>query len=440
MDDGEPASRKLRILLIAYEFPPSPSPQSLRWAYFSNRLAERGHEVHVMTPDVPGTFTGLPDPGPNVTVHRTYPGPVRALLGRLARRRPVSAEPAPEPAGGDGETAAQLAIDPPRLNWKGRLIEGIQHVLSWMIFPDLRGEWRRPALDVLPDLLEQIRPDVVVSSHEPATSLQVGLTAKAAGYPWVADLGDPVVAGYTPRRWLRKAEDLEGTVLEQADHVLVTTEATAALLRKRHSPAAPISVVEQGFDEHFDHATPDCRQGGDLELLYSGRFYSFRDPTILVKAVLSIPNIRLTVASSNVPTWLAEAASVNPDRLRLLGRVAHRRLLGLQRSADVLVNLANSDPAQVPGKFYEYLGALRPILHVESTQRDAAVFLLAQLRRGWSVAGAHGPLSALLRELREAKASGSLDDGRDLSREPVMRWSWGAGGAKVEQVLMRAAS
>src|SRR5690606_922013 len=130
---GDAAARKLRILLIAYEFPPSPSPQSLRWAYFSNRLSERGHEVHVMTPEVPGTFSGLPDLGPNVTVHRTYPGPARALLRRLARRRPVLQRS--EPGGDDLEAAPPLAIDPPRLNWKGRLIERVQNALSWMIFP-----------------------------------------------------------------------------------------------------------------------------------------------------------------------------------------------------------------------------------------------------------------------------------------------------------------
>src|SRR5690606_37156346 len=35
----------MRVLLIAYEFPPSPSPQSLRWAYLSRELVALGHYV-----------------------------------------------------------------------------------------------------------------------------------------------------------------------------------------------------------------------------------------------------------------------------------------------------------------------------------------------------------------------------------------------------------
>ena len=50
--DGERDTRRLRILLIAYEFPPSPSPQSLRWAYLANRLVAAGHDVHVLAPDI----------------------------------------------------------------------------------------------------------------------------------------------------------------------------------------------------------------------------------------------------------------------------------------------------------------------------------------------------------------------------------------------------
>src|SRR5690606_34252120 len=102
--------------------------------------------------------------------------------------------------------------------------------------------------------------------HEPATTLPLGLEARRCGLRWVADLGDPVLAPYTPARWRRRARRLERAVLAQADHVLVTTEETAALLRARHAGAAPLTVVPQGFDERLLPDRPCANRPGGATL------------------------------------------------------------------------------------------------------------------------------------------------------------------------------
>ena len=437
----------MKILLIAYEFPPSPSPQSLRWAYLTNRLAAQGHEVHVLTPDIGGSMEGLPDPGPDVRVHRTFPGPVRGALGWLARGRPAPAASSTS-AGGEearGEACRDRfemppAAEPPRLNWKGRLLERFQHGVSWLLFPDLRAEWGRPARKALHRLLDDHRPDVVVSSHEPCTTLQLGLEAKQRGFRWVADLGDPVLAPYTPRRWRRRAHGLEAAVMRKADHVLVTTAQAAALLRERHGAGADVSVVTQGFDERLPPARDAPRRTDPtLELLYAGSFYSFRDPRALVDAVLAVPGVRLNVASGNVPGWLAGVASEHPAQVRLLGRMPHRRLLALQRQVDVLVNLANPDPSQVPGKFYEYLGAGRPVLHLlAGSGLDATGELLRALARGWSCAGDRSTIEHELHRLAEAHREGALAAGLQLGMERVEAWSWTRSASAVAGALQSA--
>ena len=429
---GSSRERPLRILLIAYEFPPSPSPQSLRWAYLGNRLAGMGHEVHVLAPDIGGSMEGLPEPAPGVHVHRTWPGPVRALLGFLARRRPAAAVPATAncgpstPVGGSGALQDPASAEPPRLNWRGRLLEHLQAVVSRLVFPDLRGEWKRPAQRALHRLLDEIGPDVVVSSHEPATTLQLGLEAKRRGFRWVADLGDPVLATYTPPQWRGRAGALEAEVLGSADHVLVTAARTQELLRTRHPGAAPVTVVTQGFDEQLD-AGRECPRdpAAPLELLYAGNFYSFRDPTALVEAVLAVPGVRLSIACGNVPKWLVTAAAKHSTQLRLLGRIPHRRLLVLQRQVDVLVNLANADAIQVPGKFYEYLGAGRPVLHVLAGEElDATGVLLRRLGRGWTCGGHREAIAAELTQMAGLHRRGELSAGLDLTAEPVAPWSW----------------
>lgn len=448
MISGHPRGDRhtLRILLVAYEFPPSPSPQSLRWAYLADRLAALGHEIHVMAPDIGGSGVGLPAVGSAVTIHRVTPGPVRGLLARLERRRPL----APERAGvcGSGNTGADGAfadagpVEPLRLNWKGRLLERFQGAVSWLLFPDLRGEWAQPAMRALPDLLDRVCPDVVLASHEPAVTLQLGLAAKARGARWVADLGDPVLATYTPRRWRGRAAMLEARTLREADHVLVTTAETQDLLHRRHGEGAPVTVVPQGFDDRFvpSHGPSlSSNAGGPLELLYSGSFYAFRDPRALVDGVLRVEGVRLNVASGSVPDWLVELARREPGKLRLLGRVPHRRLLGLQRRAGVLVNIANADPAQIPGKVYEYFGACRPILHLQAEAGDAVGGLLAKLRRGVACAGDAVAVAAAVSTLVDLARGGSLDREFDLALAPVADWGWTVLAGRVEGVLLEVA-
>lgn len=315
-----------------------------------------------------------------------------------------------------------------------------KQVASRFVFPDLRGEWTRPARRALPALLKQVSPDVVVSSHEPANTLELGLAAKRFGFPWVADLGDPVLTTYTRRHWRRRAHALEKAVMQEADHVVVTTEHAHALLRDRHGGATPVSVVTQAFDEQIPPSAPDQRTGEQLELLYTGRFYRFRDPRELVGAVLGVRGVRLTVASGDVPEWLVQESKAHPDKLRLLGQVPHRSLLAVQRQFDILVNLANADPSQVPGKFYEYLGAGRPILHISANRGpDVASELTGVLRRGWSCHGELHEISAVLVRLVESKRAGNLNEGLELGRAQVAAWSWRQSAIRFAAVLRRAA-
>ncbi|MFQ1625854.1 glycosyltransferase [Lysobacter zhanggongensis] len=338
--------------------------------------------------------------------------------------------------------SASSAAEPPRLNWKGRILESFQSLVSWCLFPDLRAEWARPAREALHQLLDELKPDVVVSSHEPATTLRLGLEAKRRGFRWVADLGDPVLAAYTPARWRRTAAILESTVMREADHVLVTAEQARELLERRHACSTPVTVVTQGFEEGFVPARPCARAlDGPLELLYGGSFYSFRDPRALVEAVLTVPGVRLHVASGSVPAWLAKIARNNSAQVRLLGRVPHQRLLALQCQVDVLINIANRESSQVPGKFYEYLGAGRPVLHLLAGQEmDATGALLHRLRRGRTCAASRGAIAAELAYLLEARARGVLDQGFDLGPEAVRAWSWTASAARAQAALTQAAA
>ncbi|MFC3551473.1 hypothetical protein ACFOLC_10680 [Lysobacter cavernae] len=443
----------MRIVLIAYDFPPVPSPQSLRWAYLVRELALQGHEIHVLTPDLPGYGVGgLPVIPATVTIHRVYPGPFSAFLrGRQTRSI------APAPAGTVATEVVQQAPPPGQsghafhelnwkgrvryrlengfserpvssLNWKGRLAEKCKAGLSYFLFPDYRAEWLPWARKCLHALLEDVRPEIVVTSHEPACSLPLGLEAKRLGYKWVADLGDPVLATYTPARWQDRAGELERDVCLKADLLCVTTEKTAELLEHRHGAGiARRLVVTQGYDASFvdepSLAASVTFDADKLELLYTGSFYSFRRADALIDAVASVPGMRLSIGTINAPDYIHRAVAEHPGKFRLLGFLSHRTALSAQRRCDVLVNIANADPVQVPGKVYEYLGAKRPIVHMRGADEDATSELIDAVGGGWHASAQSGELAEMLRALKVMKDAGQLPEGAG-NPERLVSHSW----------------
>ena len=423
----------MRLLLIAYEFPPSPSPQSLRWVYLIRELAALGHEIHVLAPDLGGEAPGLPQLPASVIVHRCFAGPFRGLMAvRRKRRQRLAANRAGDTSPGQ---AGLTVLRPPR-NWKQRVSETVQAGLEYALFPDLRGEWKPWATRALDRVLQAVRPDAVISSHEPATSLELGLRAKAAGYRWIADLGDPVLAGYTPARWRRRAAHVERATCLGADLITVTNPATAELLRARHGRPNAVEVLPQGFDARPTTAAglPDIFDAERLELLYTGSLYRFRRIDALLAALRTQARARLNIAAITVPEHILELARAASGQVRLLGFLPHAAILQLQRRADVLVNIANEDVTQIPGKFYEYLGAQRPVLHIEA-QDDPISDLVRDLRRGWVCGNDEASLSPLLSLLASAHAREALDDGLQLGLEPVQRYSWQAIAERLEHRL-----
>src|SRR5690625_3536788 len=108
----------MRILVIAYDYPPTLTPRALRWRYFSRELALQGHEVHMLVPDLGDSGMEHADGPGRITVHYTFPGLIGWISGRR-RRRPGRAE----------DTAAAVSGGP-RLNWRGRTIDVIKRLLG----------------------------------------------------------------------------------------------------------------------------------------------------------------------------------------------------------------------------------------------------------------------------------------------------------------------
>ncbi|MBD9479343.1 glycosyltransferase [Pseudoxanthomonas sp. PXM02] len=440
---------RLRILLAAYEFSPSPSAQSLRWAYLVRELAKQGHEIHVMAPDAYyGRMSLHFDLPPVVQVHRIFAGPSMGLVARASRRQQTAGRQMPSGGGVAKSSPAQGEIASPapigewrieRPNWKGRLLAFYQRHAGRWLFPDIRGEWSPWATRAFRRLLDELSPDAVITSHEPASVLRLGILAQREGIPWIADLGDPVLADYTPVRWRRHARRLERTTCERASAVVVTDASARDLLGQRYAQSLDrIHVISQGYPSSIPREPSRAGADAPLSLVYTGSLYPFRPIEPLLDAVLDMEGVILHVATASPSPALEAAAGQGSLRVVHHGHLGHGEALALQAQADIVVDIGNRLSAQLPGKIYEYFASARPILHLNGGDGDPAPALLDRLRRGWSCDNNTHKIRGLLSGLAVKKRNGHLCSDLDLAEERVLPFRWDSLALSYSRVIEHA--
>lgn len=361
----------MRVLLLAYEWPPLTAAQALRWYYLANGLAQRGMSVHVLCLDITSLPPYAAPSHPGITEHRVWPGPFIGLAQKLAG--------APRPA----DSAAQMITPRVSPSWLTRAYKGARHFLDRMLYPDVRTEWYPFARRKLAQLLCQNSFDVVISSHEPGVDLLLGLwVQKHAGLPWVVDLADPLCAPYAPR-WRRRLDAwFEGLVLRRADKVILTTDVLRDVLMQQHAGLSvdKFATIAQGAPERCAAVTePHWVWPGKLHIVFTGNFYeAFRNPAEFAKALHYFNNqdVAVTIAGDNLRfTGLFEGL----ENVRFIGRIGHFECLALQQAADVLLNIGNSQSYQLPGKIFEYLVTGKSILHLRGSALDPTEEILSDV-------------------------------------------------------------
>ncbi|MDF1502866.1 glycosyltransferase [Roseisolibacter sp. H3M3-2] len=322
---------------------------------------------------------------------------------------------------------------------------------NFAFVPDQYVGWYRPAVRAALDVARDWRPDVVLASGTPWTSLLVGRTvATRLGLPFVAELRDPWTGTTLSRTahfgWRARLDArLERHALARASALISVSDPYAEELRDRYH--VPSHVVLNGFDAQRYAGVPSERpDDGVLRLLYTGNLSYERDITPLLEAMASLGDdaarVRLDVIGNGDLPLQAHFAGV-AERLgvgasvRWLPALPYHAMARTQRGADVLLLVTYDDPSQrgvYTGKLFEYVGARRPILLVGMVDGVAAD-LLRDRGLGAAESTADGIAARLrgwLAEKREgngpADTAGTQVD--DLTRESQTR--------RLEAILVEA--
>lgn len=363
----------MKLLLVTYSFPPASSPRAYRWGAITDFWADRGHTI-----DVVCGSPGEADTKPTITTHR-----VRGLLRTVQAPRSVIRH-----SGSRYRPLLKEAREAARRVWRS---------FRW---PDGAMSWVMPAAAHAASLARTHDYDALITSSYPFSSHVVGLIVRRCfdGLPWLVDIGDPFsfATDTSPnnfRRYDTLNQHAEGAVLRNASAITVTCEgARRAYVDRFPYVAARIAVVPPltlvSPSTPHGHANTSTRRRP--RLVYIGRLQrAIRSPEPLIQIVTALtarsnvsPELHFYGRTNDCAELLERAARQHPDTIFVHGEVPQETAHAVSSEADVLVNIDNDTPFQLPSKIVEYIASGRPILSIaRNPDTDASRIL-----RDWPTA------------------------------------------------------
>ncbi|NBC00644.1 MAG: glycosyltransferase [Bacteroidetes bacterium] len=398
-----------RVLLLTYYFPPAGGPGVQRPLKFVRYLRQAGWEPVVLTVDggaFPAADASLAaDVPPGVTVERTPALDPFQLYARLM--------------GKGKEASVKVGSVGDAQGWKERLAQWIR---ANLFLPDARVGWLPYAIPAGRRLIAAHGIDAVMTTGPPHSCHLAGwVLQRLTGCPWLADFRDPWTdINYyheLPHTALARRVDagLERAVLRAAAQVVTVSPHWAQLLQQKKPPAAPVAVIQNGFDP-ADMPVDVTPRTDVCYVTHVGSLYASRNPQALWQALQ-----RLDAAGAAPELRIRLVGTVAPDVQAAIAAhgVAHRVApVPYQPHADALALLCESaaallvieafphDAGMITGKLYEYVGTGRHVIGVGPPDGDAAALLRATgAGRLWARDDVAG-LEAALRRVHAAWAAG----------------------------------
>jgi len=378
----------MKILLVAGYFPPKAPAAATRANKFARFLVDKGHDIRVLTQgNLP--FPQVLDPEISTTrIAYTETLDVRTIPDLLAARlrnrtlfsRSLSGRRHPAaPATVEGNAPAR----PPTLKRriKMQLKWASDLYVSLFCWPDPYVGWLPWGTRTGLRIIEEWKPDLIYSTAPPHTSsLLARRLALRTGLPWVCELRDLWVDHpyYDEPLWRSIIERRhERRVLRDAAGLITVTPPWARRLENKYGK--PTLLAMNGFDPRdFPEQPPKLEAPNRiLTIRYLGILYqNKRDPTPLFQALALLGDMAERVRVQFYGPDLAYVDALRDrfalgDIIESHSPVPYAQSIDLQRRADVLLLLRWDDPGEasvIAGKFFEYLGARRPILSVGATE------------------------------------------------------------------------
>ncbi|OGU38633.1 MAG: hypothetical protein A2X61_06720 [Ignavibacteria bacterium GWB2_35_12] len=366
------------LLIIAYYFPPSGGPGVQRVLKHVKYLPEFGWQPIVLTVSngqFPAVDESLLSQVPISTIvvrtHIYEPYDLyRFFIGRKKGAIDVNV----------------IKKESQKLSFKDKIAEFIR---ATFFIPDARTAWRLTANKAIKKIQKEYKIDAVYSSSPPYTcSLIARKFKRLYNVPWIAGFRDPWRGFLTaPRRWfLPDLFDIrmECSVFTEADAVECAWEGIIkdAMGKYPLLNKDKFYHVPNGFDSS-DFPKVEKKENDKFTITYSGSMYGRRNPSSFFEAIEKL--IKEGIIKPDelhlrfVGRFGAEVEEMFRntsfrDSIEIISYIPHSESIKLLLQSDALllvVDEAKESEEIVPGKVYEYIGVMKPIIAV--APRDSAI-------------------------------------------------------------------
>lgn len=388
--------RLLNVLLVSYSFPPAGGVGVLRAASLARYFPAEGIRLDVLTThnaSAVSTDSALLKEIPaEVLVHRTVTLDLPFGIKKRLKKLITGAEPS------EGASGAVAPARKPNF---------LKRVLQDLLLPDPQVTWLPVLTRAARRIVRKREIDLVLITVPPFSSVLLveKLRAEFPNLPIIVDFRDEwlsttigLVSFSRSKRAQEIARDAETSAVKNATGIVAVTEAARREMRARYptEPDGKFHLIPNGFDA----ATPSgfgppaeskVRSGSDRILLtYLGTIYGSTDPTWLVQALQSLPaevrsRFKLQfIGHVEEPRFLNALLQLG-ESVELRGFLPRDEALAAMNEADYAL-LITHDPLNVSAKFYNYIGAGKPILATVHPRGEVRR-LLEEMRAGWWVDG-----------------------------------------------------
>ena len=283
-------------------------------------------------------------------------------------------------------------------------------IRATFFIPDARIGWYLSAVKEAMKIVKEYPVQMIYSSSPPYTvSVIARKVSQKSGIPYVAGFRDPW-SGFevsAPKRWFLPRmidRNLERSVFYDAKKIDVAWKGIAfdAIAKYSDLPEEKFIHIPNGFDsadypEHDILKRAERTRGNKFIMTYSGSLYGPRNPKNFFRAIELLLDrgeidpmkiyLRFVGRTGADLNDMFEAPKIKP-LVERLNYVPHSRAVELISDSDALLLIVDDIPSVehiVPGKVYEYLGAMRPVLAI--AQPDGAIGeLLKETNGGEAVA------------------------------------------------------
>jgi len=248
--------------------------------------------------------------------------------------------------------------------------------------PDARCLWIGPSVRYLKKYLRSNPVDAIFTDGPPHTNTYIGYKlSKEMGIPWLSDYQDPwtQVDYYQDLLIGRRADSIhhkmERECFEQASKITIASPTWKKDLES--IGAKNVDVIYYGYDE-TDFTLLKKEIAKKLVIAHIGLLGKDRDPFTAIKTIteqVSDRQVLLRLAGQVDYTVFDRLASIRNLEIENLGEIPRTEALQVAMNAELLllpINKAENALGRLPGKLYEYLRTMNPILALGPPNCDAA--------------------------------------------------------------------